>query len=150
MTRRGTKEICRLLCGKLHAKLWGQRLVFKLLFLIAFSIPFTSSFSTTGIDADACQVIWHLGLDLLTHLTLTSCWHRSNGIQVEFRVSEAALLWIGHNHVCSLWSAKKKKRHTNPNYWATKHIGRTFLSSDDYAPINVNTVGWGGAGKWRE
>ena len=46
--------------------------------------------------------------------------------------SKAALLWIskvrGYDHVCSGWSAQRRKKHTNLSYEAT--IDPAFLISD--------------------
>jgi len=67
-------------------------------------------------------------------------WYRSDARQDEFRLSQAGKMWIskvrGVDHVCSRWSAaKKKKKRAKPSYKPTKHIERTSLhfTSDDIA-----------------
>ena len=81
-----------------------------------------------GIDR-GCWVISGFGRNLgLTHLASMSCWQRSD------------------DDGCSWWSAKKKTRTQTGNrlltrYKATKHIERTFLSSDYcYYVQNLNAV----------
>ena len=71
--------------------------------------------------------------DWVTHLASISFWYRSDDLQDEIRVSQAALLRVFKsfrwNHVCSSWLAK---RHANLSYKATKHSERTFLISNYY------------------
>ena len=79
-------------------------------------------------------------LNWLTHLASVRRRYQSNARQDEFRLSKAALLWIskvwGYGHVCSRWSAKK---HANLSYKATKHIECTFLISNYYQLIYIES-----------
>ena len=64
-------------------------------------------------DARSFQALVAM-LDWQTHLASMLCWYRSNVRRDEFRLSQAALLWIskvrGYDHVYSRWSAKKTRK----------------------------------------
>ena len=96
------------------------------------------------VDAGSFQALAAI-LDYLTHLGSISCWHQSDVIQQELRLSQDAYIYCEFQKyeamtMSVICGQPKKHTHTNTSYKATKHIVCIFLISDNDRPSVITTI----------
>ena len=81
-------------------------------------------------DARSFQALAAI-LDYVTQLASISCWYRSDPRQDEFRLSQAALLWISkvrcYDHVCRRSAKKTCKYQLSSNKTHGTHFSNLWL-----------------------